>query len=209
MNPSYLLKNGKARLGLILFLVGGGYCLFRLYAAALFYGADERVLYFFPGLAKPTSITELVEQPDRFAGKWVKVRAEIWRRAKDEAILVPPGSGPEPASGGTNQNMLPVPHLYTHQFKSESITTVSPLDLPQNQTVTFVGEFEAATPTFVQHIDAAAIFDPRQNQLDGAMARRLFYHTYMVLSGAAVSVLGIFIMASVRRTQRTAGPQAA
>lgn len=195
------LKSHQGKLGLILFLAGGAYCLVRLYSAALFYGADERVLYFLPWLAKSTSIEELVQQPERFANKWVKVRAEVWRRTKDDAILVPPGSGPEPIAIGTNQGVLPVPHLYTHQFRSEKVTTVSALDLPQNQAITFAGEFEAVTPTFVQHIDAAAIFDPRQSQFDGAMIRRLFFHTSLVLVGAAIGVMGLLLIRSARMPQ--------
>ena len=194
MSFPHPLKSHQGKLGLILFLAGGAYCLARLYSAALFYGADERVLYFLPWLAKSTSVEELVQQSERFAGKWVKVRAEVWRRTKHDAILVPPGSGAEPAWVGTNQAGLPVSHLYTHQFEMGKITSVSALDLPENQAVTFVGEFEAATPAFVQHIDAAAIFDPRQSQFDGAMTRRLFSHTSLVLVGAGVSVLGLFIM---------------
>lgn len=192
------LKSNKGKLGLILFLAGGAYCLVRLHSAALFYGADERILYFLPWLAKSTSIEELVQRPERFANKWVKVRAEVWRRTKDDAILVPPGSGPEPAAIGTNQGALIVPHLYTHQFQSEKVTTVSALDLPQNQAITFAGEFEAVTPTFVQHIDAAAIFDPRQSQFDGAMIRRLFFHASLVLVGAALSALGLSLIRSAR-----------
>lgn len=191
-----LLCSMRGRVGLTLLLAGSAVFLIRLYLALLFYVASERILYHLPSIAPLVTLAELVDQPDVYAGKWVRVRVEVWQRSEHEAMLVPPGSGPEPAGTKTNIALLPKDHLYTHSFGSDGVTSVSVLDLPANQAVTLAGEFEAATATFVQHIDAASFLDPRPLQHDFAMHKRLVLHASWLVTSGLIGLFGFYLMFS-------------
>lgn len=179
-----LLSSPQGRGGLALLILGSGVFLIRLYSALLFYIASERILYHLPSIAPMITMAELVAQPEDYAGNWVRVRAEVWHRSEHEAILVSPGSGPEPLGIRTNAALLPKVHLYTHNFSADGVASVSVLDLPANQAVTVAGEFEPGTSAYPQHVDAVAILEPRQSRHDVAMNKRLMSHgSWLLLSG--------------------------
>lgn len=197
-----LLSSTRGRMGLALLIIGSGVFLMRLYLALSFYVASERILYHLPSIAPLVTMAELVAQPEDYAGNWVRVQAEVWRRSEREAVLVPPGSGPEPLGTQTNAALLPAIHLYTHNFSADRVASVSVLDLPTNQAVTVAGEFELGTPAYPQHIDAAAIHDPRQLRHDHAMNKRLMLHGSWLLLSALTGVWGAFLVMVAWRTAR-------
>ena len=70
-------------------LLAGSVLLFTatLYAALVFFYAQERILFLFPSLAQPVSIEELVGQYDRFDQKWISIQGELWRKTDESNYL--------------------------------------------------------------------------------------------------------------------------
>jgi hypothetical protein len=60
-----------------------------------FFYAEDRLLFIFPGLADKVTLTELMNQPDAYDDRWVRVRGVLWRKKLNSAVLVPPESGQE------------------------------------------------------------------------------------------------------------------
>jgi len=99
----WLVRKGGALIGVafcaaaFLFLVSGiffGYC---------FLGAENRLLFMFPGMAAKAALEEIAARPQQYEGRWVRVRGELRNPGRFGAILVPAGSpGRGKARSGEN-----------------------------------------------------------------------------------------------------------
>ena len=151
------LSNIRWLAGIIVSLVGCIFLLLSLYYGAMIFYVHERILFILPAIAEKVSIEDLICDPERFDEDWVRVEGQIWRKKINEAVLVPPGSGPEMVITHGNvgiknkkgilfgDNLLkPLPDysLYMHNFSVFGMRTVSVLEVDQGRKVEIVGEFE-------------------------------------------------------------------
>lgn len=182
-----------------IFTVGGVLSLLvSFYSALSLYYIHERVLFFIPSLSQDVTTDELADQPGRFDGKWISIRGELQRRTEEDALLVTPGSGLA-ASADKGANQANSYQLYIHNFSVGGIRTLSALEVPRNQPVTVVGEFEKENPVFGRHLDAVAIISPRQNELRAPMVRNLISYSIRWLLSIFLAFFGWMILKSTRR----------
>jgi hypothetical protein len=81
------------------FLVSGiflGYC---------FFGAENRLLFIFPGMAAKVSLEELAAGSQEYEDRWVRVQGELRNPERFGAVLVPAGS---PGAGKTGSEQAGV-----------------------------------------------------------------------------------------------------
>ena len=200
-------RKARRLLGLALSLIGWSLLTLCLYFEFMFFYVQERILFVFPDIAEKVTIEELINNPDKFDGRWVRLEGEFWRRKPFEAVLVPPGSGSETIieegasdgdaggiknteNGGALKNKIvsPIPdyHLYLHNFSPLGLRTVSVLGPGLDQTSEIVGEYEKRILKYDQpHIDLVAIVNPRQKE---------FYLPVVLMLGLFVLTLPVFIV---------------
>ena len=179
----WLMRKGGRLVGVAFSITGWLFLLVGLFLGYCFFYVDDHVLCVFPKLAEKVSFEDLTANPKKYDGRWVRVEGELWRCRRFEAVLVPPGSGPEQMHRGAvderyqeavqqegnyylaiNQpeREIPLSYLRLYNFSPGVSRTVS---FYQDGVVEVAGEFESSGLSMEEppYLDVAVMVRPRQH----------------------------------------------
>jgi len=115
-------KTLKWLAGIAVSLFGWFILVISLYYGIMIFYVQERVLFIFPSIAQKVSFQELINDPEKFDGCWIRVEGQIWRRQMNKAFLVSPNIGSEVI---TDQEYISSHKV--EQVKPSSNMTLKPL----------------------------------------------------------------------------------
>jgi hypothetical protein len=99
----WLVRRGGGLVGVVFCFVAFLLLMSGIFFGYCFFGAGDRLLFIFPGMATKVSLEELAAGSQQYENRWVRVRGELWNPERLGAIMVPAGSVgadkvvPEPA----------------------------------------------------------------------------------------------------------------